>query len=246
MFNAEIKSEPFRNTIEVLSVLVQEAKIKLAPHGISSIAVDPANIAMVSLALAKDAFDSFEATDGEIGIDLVKLNRIMEMAGKDDVIKLDLDENAHKLDIQMHGLAYTMALLDPSSIRKEPKVPILDLPAHIVIRGDDFKRAVKAADKVGDYINIGVKGDTFFMEANGDTDEVQMELTKDQLIDITPGDAKSMFSLNYLQDVSKTAGKVDQITLDVGKDYPMNIKFAFAEGHGQAVYMLAPRVDSGP
>jgi proliferating cell nuclear antigen len=199
---------------------------------------------MVSLDLAKDAFDSFEATDSEIGIDLTKLNGIMEMASKDDVIKLELDENGHKLVVRMRGLAYTLSLLDPSSIRKDPKIPILDLPAHITLRGEDFKRAVKAAEKVSDYMNVGVKGDVFFMEADGDTDKVLMELTKDQLIDLKPGEAKSLFSIEYLSDVSKTAGKASEVTLDVGKDYPIKINFPFAEGYGHASYMLAPRVES--
>jgi len=75
---------------------------------------------------------------------------------------LILDETAHKLVIRMRGLSYTMSLLDPSSIRKEPKVPTLDLPAHIVIRGEDLKRAVKAAEKVSDYMSIGVRGEIFF------------------------------------------------------------------------------------
>ncbi len=244
MFNAEIKSERLKDTAEVLSVMVHEAKLRLMPQGISVNAVDPANVAMVSLDLTKDAFDSFEATDGEIGIDLVKFNGIMEMAGKDDIIKLELDENAHKLIVRMRGLAYTTSLLDPSSIRKEPKIPALDLPAHITLRGEDFKRAVKAAEKVGDYMNIGVKGEVFFMESDGDTDRVLMEMTKDQLIDITPGEVGSLFSLDYLSDISKTAGKASQLTLDVGKDYPIKINFAFAEEHGHALYMLAPRVES--
>jgi proliferating cell nuclear antigen len=244
MFNAEIKSERLKDTAEVLSAMVHEAKLKLMPQGISVNAVDPANVAMVSIDLAKDAFDSFEATDGELGIDIVKLNHIMEMANKEDIIKLELDENAHKLVISMRGLAYTMSLLDPSSIRKEPKIPSLDLPAHITLKGEDFKRAVKAAEKVGDYMNIGVKGEVFFMESEGDTDKVLMEVTKEQLVDITPCEVTSLFSLDYLSDISKTAGRASQLTLDVGKDYPIRINFPFAEGHGQALYMLAPRVES--
>ncbi len=244
MLNAQIKSDRLKDTIEVLSALVQETKLTLMPQGISTRAVDPANVAMVSIDLAKDAFDSFEATDGEIGVDITKLNGIMELANKDDVIRLELDEKGQKLVIGIRGLAYTISLLDPSTIRKEPKIPELNLPAHVTLRGDDLKRAVKAAEKVGDYMNIGVKGDIFFMEGDGDTDKVLMELKKDQLIDITPCDANSLFSLDYLSDISRTAGKASQVTLDVGKDYPMKVRFAFAEGHGQALYMLAPRVES--
>ncbi len=245
MFKAVIGAEKLREAIESVSTLVDEAKFRLNPDGLSVRAVDPANVAMVSLDLSRDAFESFDATDGELGIDLTKLNSIMEMADKDDSIEIDLDETAHKLIIRMRGLSYTMSLLDPSSIRKEPKVPSLDLPAHIVIRGEDLKRAVKAAEKVSDYMCIGVRGDVFFMEAEGDTDNVQLEMTKDQLIELNPEEAKSLFSLDYLTDISKIAGKTGvEVSIDVGKDYPLKVRFKIAEGHGDVSYMLAPRVES--
>jgi proliferating cell nuclear antigen len=244
MFKAVIGAEKLKDSIESISTLVDEAKFRINPDGISVRAVDPANVAMVSLDVAKDAFDSFEATEGELGIDLTKLNGIMEMADKGDNIELELDESAHKLILRMRGLSYTMSLLDPSSIRKEPKVPALDLPGRIVIRGEDLKRAVKAAEKVSDYMSMGIMGDTFFMEADGDTDNVRLEMTKDQLIEIKPGDAKSLFSLDYLSDMSKILGKASEITIDIGKDYPLKIRFKIAEGHGDVSYKLAPRVES--
>ncbi len=244
MFKAVIGAEKLKDSIESISTLVDEARFRLAQNGISVRAVDPANVAMVSFDLAKDAFESFEATEGEIGIDLAKLNGIMEMADRNDNIELELDETAHKLIVRMRGLSYTMSLLDPSSIRKEPKVPALDLPARVVIRGEDLKRAVKAAEKVSDYMSMGVTGDIFFMEAEGDTDNVRLEMTKDQLIDLAPAESKSLFSLDYLSDIGKIAGKASEVTIDLGKDYPMKMKLKIAEGHGEVSYMLAPRVES--
>jgi proliferating cell nuclear antigen len=244
MFKAEIKSDRLKDSIELVSVLVAEAKFKITPLGISARAVDASNVAMVSFDLTKDAFESFDATEGELGIDLVKLNGVMEMAGKEDKIELELDEAAHKLIIRMRGLAYTMSLLDPSSIRKEPKIPNLDLPACIVLHGEDIKRAVKAAEKVSDFMALGVKDDVFFMEAEGDTDKVRVELKKDQLIDLKPADVKALFSLDYLSDVSKPMGKVSEVTLSLGTDFPLKVAFKFAEGHGNAEYMMAPRVES--
>ena len=244
MFKAVIGAEKLKDSVESISALVDEAKFRITPEGISVKAVDPANVAMVSFELSKDAFDSFEASEGELGIDLTKLGSILDMADKADNIELELDENTHKLVIIMSGLSYTMSLLDPSSIRKEPKVPTLDLPVRIVIRGEDIKRAVKAAEKVGDYMSMGVNGEIFFMGAEGDTDKVLVEMTKDQLIDFKAGEAQSLFSLDYLSDISKIAGKASEVTIDIGKDYPLKLNIKIAEGHGKVSYMLAPRVES--
>jgi len=244
MFKAVIGAEKFKDSIDSISTLVDEAKFRITPEGISVRAVDPANVAMVSFDLVKDAFDYYEATDGELGIDLTKLKGILEMADKSDNVELELDEAAHKLVVKMRGLAYTMSLLDPTSIRKEPKVPALDLPAHIVVKGEDIQRAIKAAVKVSDYMSMGVRGDVFFMEAEGDTDRVIIEMRKDQLIDFQPAEAKSLFSLDYLEDISKIVGKSNEISIDLGKDFPTKIRLKIAEGHGDITYMLAPRVES--
>ena len=82
MFRAIITTEKLKDSIESISTLVNEARFKLTSDSISVRAVDPANIAMVSFDLAKDAFDFFKATEGEIGIDLTKLNDIMGLADK--------------------------------------------------------------------------------------------------------------------------------------------------------------------
>ena len=144
----------------------------------------------------------------------------------------------------MSPVANLLIVLMAGASNMSETTPNPDLPGRIVIRGEDLKRAVKAAEKVSDYMSMGIMGDTFFMEADGDTDNVRLEMTKDQLIEIKPGDAKSLFSLDYLSDMSKILGKASEITIDIGKDYPLKIRFKIAEGHGDVSYMLAPRVES--
>ncbi len=146
MFKAAINAEVFKDAIEAVSTLVDEAKFRLNTDGISARAVDPANVAMVAFDLNAKAFDSFEASESEIGIDLVRFMDILGMASKGDKLELNLNEETRKLEIRTGGLAYTLSLLDPSSIRKEPKVPNLELPPKIVVR-HRAERAVKAAEK---------------------------------------------------------------------------------------------------
>ena len=49
MFKAIIESEKLKETIEAVSSIVDEAKINLTPDGMSVRAVDPANVAMITL-----------------------------------------------------------------------------------------------------------------------------------------------------------------------------------------------------
>ncbi|MGB3907138.1 MAG: DNA polymerase sliding clamp [Methanomethylovorans sp.] len=244
MFKATIDADILKSSIETLSVLVDEARFRISTEGLSVRAVDPANVAMVSFELAASAFTDFAADDCEIGMDLTKVNDIFGVAEKNEKATLELDELSQKMSIYIGGFSYTLSLLDPSTIRAEPRIPQLELPAEVVLNGKELQKAVKAAEKISDHMSLGVDGDIFYMEAEGDTDKVRLEMPRDQLIDLRSGEARSLFSLDYLSDIVKPASKSNEVTLELGKDYPIKIGFTIAEGAGKISYLLAPRIES--
>ncbi len=244
MFKASITSQKLVECIDALKALVAEAEFSIKPKGISVAAVDASNVAMVTLDLASKAFESYEATEMVLGIDLKKMAGILEMSVKDEIVGLEVDEVSHKFIIKMKGLAYTMSLLDPASIRKLSKIPKLDLPGSVTFRGEDLRRGIKATKKVGDFVYIGISGKGFFIEGIGDTDSVKLELTRDEVIEMRYADVKAMFSLDYLLDIGKVSSKAAEVTLELGTDFPLRIKHKVADGNGDMMYILAPRVES--
>ncbi|MFB6183351.1 MAG: DNA polymerase sliding clamp [Haloarculaceae archaeon] len=246
MFNAIVSADTLRTTLDSVSVLVDECKIHLNDDGIEIRAVDPANVGMVDLSLSAAAFQSYETDGGLIGVNLARLEDIAGMADADQLVHLELDEETRKLHIAIDGLEYTLALIDPDSIRQEPDLPDLDLPAEIVLEGRDIDRAVKASDMVSDHIALGVDEteDIFYVDAEGDTDDVHFELTREDLIDLTAGPAHSLFSLDYLKDMNKAIPKDAEVTMELGEEFPVKMHFDIAEGEGRVTYMLAPRIQS--
>jgi proliferating cell nuclear antigen len=244
MFSAIVRADTLQATLDSVGVLVEECKIHLDEGGIEIRAVDPANVGMVDLSLEADAFESYEADGGLIGVNLVRLADIAGMADSDQLVHLELDEETRKLHISIDGLEYTLALIDPESIREEPDLPDLDLPANIVIEGRDIDRAVTAADMVSDHIELGVDEgtETFYVSAEGDTDDVHLELDAGDLIDLVSGPASSLFSLDYLDDMNRAIPKDAEVTTELGEEFPVKLHFDIAEGEGSVTYMLAPRI----
>jgi proliferating cell nuclear antigen len=246
MFKAIVSAETLRDALDSVSVLVDECKIRLEDDGLAIRAVDPANVGMVDLTLDASAFESYETDGGVIGVNLARLEEFAGMADSGQLVQLELDEETRKLNIKIEGLEGTLALIDPDSIRQEPDLPDLDLPAEVVIEGKDIARAVKAADMVSDHIALGVDAseEIFYVDAEGDTDDVHLELTTDDLIALTPGDARSLFSLDYLKDMNKAIPKDAEVTMELGEEFPVKMHFDLAEGNGSVTYMLAPRIQS--
>ncbi len=246
MFKAIVSADTLRAALDSVGVLVEECKIHLTDDGIQISAVDPANVGMVDLTLESSAFESYETDGGVIGVDLSRLDDIAGMADAGQLIELDLDEETRKLQIRIDGLEYTLALIDPDSIRQEPDIPDLDLPAEVVVEGRDVDRAVKAADMVSDHIALGVNTDeeTFYVEAEGDTDDVHLTLDREDLIDLSAGDAHSLFSLDYLSDMNRAVPLDAEVVIELGEEFPIKIHFEIAEGQGDVTFMLAPRIQS--
>ena len=246
MFNAIVSADTLGEALDSVSVLVDECKIHLDEDGFSVRAVDPANVGMVDLALSAEAFESYEADGGLIGVNLSRLEDIVGMADAGQLVNLELDEQTRKLHVHIDGLEYTLALIDPDSIRQEPDIPDLDLPAEIVVEGRDIDRAVTAADMVSDHIALGVdeEANHFYIDAEGDTDDVNLELDEEDLLALQAGDARSLFSLDYLKDMDKAIPKDGEVTIELGEEFPVKMHFEIAEGMGQVTYMLAPRIQS--
>jgi proliferating cell nuclear antigen len=246
MFKAIGSADVLKTTLGSVSVLVEECKIRLDEGGLSIRAVDPANVGMVDLTLDASAFESFEADEGTIGVNLARLEDIAGMADSGQLVELELIEESRKLRIQIGGLEYTLALIDPDSIRQEPDIPDLDLPAEITLQGRDIDRAVTAADMVSDHIALGVDEDEeyFYVDAAGDTDDVHFQLDRVDLIDLTVGEAHSLFSLGYLKDMNKAIPNDAEVRIELGEEYPVKLHFALAEDQGQVTYMAAPRIQS--
>jgi len=247
MFKAIIEPGRLDDAFSPVSALVDECKVHLEDDHIQIRAVDPANVGMVDLTLHDSAFESYEANGGVLGINLSRFEDIISLLnGEDEPAHIELDEETRKLHLSCGGLEYTLALIDPDSIRDEPDIPDLDLSGEVVLEGRQMDRAITAADMVSDHLAFGTNADedVFYAEAQGDTDDVHLELTRDDLIDLRTGEAHSLFSVDYLTDMNGAVPSDAEVTMEVGEEFPIKLHFQLAEGDASATFMLAPRIQS--
>jgi proliferating cell nuclear antigen len=244
-----IRQERLATFVSNARTLVDEAKIRLEEDGLALRAVDPSNVGMVSETLSKEAFESYHAGNGEgvLGINLERVSDVLGMGSGGDLVHAELDDETRKLHWSVDSLEYTQALIDPDSIRQEPDIPELDLPAVFDLPGSELSRAVKAANMVADHIRFGFdpEEDEAVFEADGDTDSVEVVVDADRDLEvIESGEANSLFSNDYLDDLQKAYPNSGSVRVELGEEFPVKTHFEFAEGHGDCTFMLAPRIQS--
>lgn len=244
MFQATVKADVVKHIIDATLPLVQEAKIQISKDGISLRAVDPAHVAMVELSIGAKAFESFEGSDLELGLDLDKFKDILKLAGASDTVRMEYKKDSHRLVFTMGKLVRRMSLVDTASL-PDPKVPNLNLPNKVTMQVDELLRALKGCETVSDHIQVTVDKEGFKILAEGDQDSLDLNLAKEDLVSLEAAEkTRSMYSLDYFLNMAKAVKTGENVTLNLGTDYPVKIEFDMAGGGGHCVYLLAPRIES--
>lgn len=244
MLNAEIKSEILKELVEIVETIVDEVKINVDEDGLSLKAVDPAHVAMVEMSLDKDAFESFEGEDTELGLNLSKIDQFLKLSGSGDVVKINHDEEENRLIMEVDNITQKMPLLDTAGMT-DPNVPDLDLPIQLQLEGKHLLRGVKASENISDHVSIMAGPEGFEIFSEEDEDMVRLSLTKEDLDNFEANEeVQSLFALDYFSNMVKCVGKDTSIDMAIGGDYPIKMRFEFADGDGKVTYLLAPRIES--
>jgi proliferating cell nuclear antigen len=235
-----------RTAVDVLGALVDECRMRFDADGLHVAAMDPATVASVSLDLSPAAFESYTADERTLGVPLERLDDVLSMASSDDPVALAPDPETRRLNVAVAGLDYTMALVDPEAIRSPPDLDGMDFEytASVTLDSGALTRSVRAADMVSDHATLGVDADdgAFTVEATGDTDDVRHRLAGDDLVDADPGDAESLYSVDYLLALERPIPSGTAVTLRLGTEVPASLSFAVADGAGEVAYALSPRI----
>ncbi len=244
MLNAEIKAEILRDLVEIVQTIVDEVKINVDEDGLSLKAVDPAHVAMVDLHLSTNAFVNYKAEETELGVTLNKIDQFLRLSSPSDMIILEHDDDDNRLVLKVNNITQKMPLLDTAGMT-DPSVPQLDLPICVKLLGKHLQTGVKASQNIADHIAISAGPDGFEIFSEEDEDSVSLVLSKEEVEEIDASESvRSLFALDYFSNMIKSVDSNTIVELDLGRDYPIKVKFEFADGDGKVMFLLAPRIES--
>ena len=247
MFSVELKADTLKGLVNIMSTLIDEVKFTITPEGMTMKAVDAAHIAMIEMDVGKDAFESYQAEESEIGLDLDKVKGVLKFASSGDIIRMEQDESLGRLIFKVGNITRRMNLVDTSSM-SDPKVPQLSLTANIAVAVDDLQKGIRAAESISDHITLRAGPEYFEFSCEGDTDSVSLKLDKStesglKSID-TDTEVCSMFPLDYFSNIVKAIPSGTVLNIELDSDYPVKLVFSLADGKANVNYLLAPRIEN--
>jgi proliferating cell nuclear antigen len=239
----------FRDMINAISILVDEATFKLDPEGLKLRAMDPSRVAMVDFEWPKTVFEEYISTEPtKICINVSELLKLLKRVSKDDVLELSLDEKTGRLQVKITG-KYTRSFTMPTLEISEEEVPTpkitFNLRAKATTAG--LSQAIEDAQLVSDHVRIEADNEKLVFNASGDLMGATITLQKgsDALLDLEAKEpSKATFSLSYLSEIIKAASATSDIaTLEFSTDMPIKLDFQQAKD-GRLTFYLAPRIEA--
>jgi proliferating cell nuclear antigen len=225
--------------VEIISELVTEVRIKFSEFGLSIVAIDPANVAMVGFRIPKTAFSRFEAGEETIGINLDSLKQILKRCGSGSSLILEKKENLLSIQIQDRiKRNFTLSLIEIDS--EEKQIPDLEYSSKVEINSVDLVASIEDCSVVSDACSFIIKEGKFILEAKG-INSAYSEFSGDEA-KIEAEDSKSRYSLEYLKKFMKGAKISDKTILEFATDHPLRVDFRGE--HSELIFILAPRVET--
>lgn len=239
--------------ITIISDLVLEVRIKVNKGGMSIIAIDPANVALVSFKLPSEAFSQIEVEEEVLGVSLESLKSVLRRCSPGSSLILQTEDNTLKIQIQDKiKREFQLSLIEIDT--EEKTMPSLEFLSKIEMPSIDLAESIEDCSIVADACSFITKQDKFTIEAKGSlnsaksnfsTDEVKIETKQGAEGEGTGKDGKeikSRYSLEYLQKFIKATKLTEKTIINFSNDYPL--KLEFKTPRMELSFVLAPRVET--
>ncbi len=248
MFKAELEEVGLiQDSMKTVSDLISEGLFQLTEDGVKLIAADPAMVALVDFKIEKDVFEDYELDEeSKVGLNLENFYSILRRANSDDTITFEVKEDESKFYIKMENSSTRKFSLPILNLSEDdiPSTDQLDFSVTAELETKVLENAIKDAMVVGDSVTVTADSSQIKIASEGDQSNVDFTISGDSpgVMELSGEEAKSMFSLDYLNSMTGAKKLSSNVELKLGEDFPMRLNFTVPE-QARLSFVLAPRIE---
>jgi proliferating cell nuclear antigen len=235
-----------KDSVSIISELVNEASFKIKPNSVELVAMDPANVAMVIFKLLSSAFTEYHVVkETDLAITLSNLKQILRRAKSSDSLTMEIEED--KLKITLDGTSkrtFFLPIIDLEE--KEQRIPDLHFPVTIKAKTGTLTDAIDDVDVVAESVSFVVEPKKMTVIAEGDLSKAKIEIPSQGdtiIVSDTPDKIKAKYSIEYLKKMMAASKIADDVTIQFNKDYPLKLEYKSVDKVFLS-FILAPRVEN--
>jgi hypothetical protein len=250
----ELTRKQLESVAKIIGVVNDRAVFKIKKDKITAKVVDGPHVSMIELTWPAEAFQNYETTEQEIGVDNLKdLLFAVKTAGTNDTITIKVDANS-EYTISTKYQNATMKSFDPTS-RNQPRSP--DFTGHdyaqvFDVPSDFLRTALTGTGRKSGLIDFGIDGRKIkiFASSSHQNWTYNFECKKGETTKEYTRHAKMTYDGTNLKPlfIQLHGAKAVDISLRFytpgGKHGPLEITANLPDG-ANIKYLLAPRVNDG-
>jgi proliferating cell nuclear antigen len=255
MFEARlVEGRVFKQLIEAIKDLVQDANIDCSEDELSIQAMDSSHVSLVQVNLQSTAFDHYRCDRAiSLGFNSANMSKILKCAGNDDSITLKAEDSADSLTLMFESQGqeriadFELKLMD---IDAEPLgIPDTTYKTTIRLPSGEFQRIIRDLQVLGDtcVISCNKEGVRFSVQGDLGTGNVLLkanagEKESDNVIIDMEEPVELTFALRYLNFFTKATTLGGTVILSMSPDVPIVVEYPIGDA-GHIKFYLAPKID---
>jgi proliferating cell nuclear antigen len=221
--------------------------------GLSLQAMDTSHVALVSLNLSMEGFESYRCDQNIVlGININNLSKVMKLADPSDSITLSAEQDPSTLKIVFENpktqrsteFALNLITLDVEHL----SIPETDYSSLITINSNEFSKICKELQSLSESLTIVTAQDHVQLSVEGAAGSGFIKLTandserkEDQTQIEVEEPVTQQFALNYLNLFNKASSLSTFTRLCLHQEQPLVTEFKI-DGLGVLKYYLAPKI----
>ena len=237
-----------KESMNIISELVNEVTLMVDQDKIEIIAIDPANVAMIDFKLLSSAFVEYSVPKPqELAINLEHLKVVLKRAKPVDTLTLELDEEKNRLQVNFSGMSakkFNIPLINIDE--NEHKLPDLSFATKVSLSSSIFDEAIEDMGVVAESVALVSSKENFIVKCESNLRDAKVTMPSSEDVNIINDSAEEVFSkysIEYLKKISKASKLSDQVSLEFGPDYPLRAEYKLLDKL-RLSFILAPRVSS--
>jgi len=256
MFEARLnQGRIFKQLIESIKDLVQDANIDCTEDDISIQAMDSSHVSLVAVTLRHSGFDHYRCDRPiSLGLNSANMSKILKCAGNDDEITLKAEDTADSLTLMFESpkqdriADFELKLMDIDS--EQLGIPNTQYKSTIKMPSGEFQRIIRDLQVLGDtcVISCNKEGVRFSVTGDLGTGNVlvrtnaTLEKEEDRVIIDMDEPVELTFALRYLNFFTKATALGPSVVISMSPEVPIVVEYPI-EGLGDIKFYLAPKID---
>jgi len=244
MIEIELENKIFRDMLEAIYAIREEAALNFTDGAIYSKVTDYGNVTLVDVNIPNNLFNGFSLDENkDVGLNIENLLIYTKLSRPEDYIEIKIGD---KFKMKTSNYEIEMDIFETSYLQSKAKIPD-EFECKCNVNINEIRKIARAANQIQNDVLIFELNNTHEMltiSSEGDNETIRVDIpVKDESNTDVFNKLKSAYSVDYMLKIINALYNIGiyEVSIAFKDDFPMKLSCPLHE-QGNLIYYIAPRI----